>query len=72
MEILADLEAVEALPDRVLSLALRLRGDAPPWPQGSTSASARLETRVCRSPGLRSRRSPRLNAPLSTHARAQR
>lgn len=34
MEILADLEAVEALPDRVLSLALRLRGDAPPVAPG--------------------------------------
>ena len=34
MEILADLEAVEALPDRVLSLALRLRGDAPPMAPG--------------------------------------
>ena len=72
MEILADLEAVEALPDRVLSLALRLRGDAPPWPQGSTSASARLETRVCRSPWPPIPQISRLNAPLSTHARAQR
>ena len=34
MEILADLEAVEALPDRVLSLALRLRGPAPPLAPG--------------------------------------
>lgn len=34
MEILADLEAVEALPDRVLSLALRLRGPAPPVAPG--------------------------------------
>ena len=34
MEIFADLEAVEALPDRVLSLALRLRGDAPPVAPG--------------------------------------
>ncbi|MGA1218947.1 MAG: hypothetical protein ACO3VD_13315, partial [Pseudomonadales bacterium] len=34
MEILADLEALEALPDRVLSLALRLRGPAPPMAPG--------------------------------------
>lgn len=34
MEILADLEAVEALPDRVLSLALRLRSPAPPMAPG--------------------------------------
>jgi NAD(P)H-flavin reductase len=34
MEILAELEAVEALPDRVLSLALRLRSPAPPMAPG--------------------------------------